>query len=366
MHVLQPAIQQYDWGDYHFIPAFLNIQETKKPYAELWYGTHEQGETYLPSLKKTLRNHLQKPLPYLLKVLSARIPLSIQVHPTKAEAETGFQKEEKAQLPRNAPQRNYRDANHKPEILVALTDVWALSSFRRIEEIIQFLTGLEIPHTLINEQDLLPWLRSLLLREHDESLEKRIEAYAEMHMQEKYDVHWWALQAAALYPEDIGIIMPYLLNLVHLGPGEALFNQAGELHAYLQGAGVELMASSDNVLRGAWTTKHRDIEELCNIASFVPREPSIIHPNKTQANIEEYKVPVDDFLLYRVNGETKLSWELPSEIGIVLCTDGRMHIRNASASCMIGRGGALLCTSSEIFVEGSGELFIATHAMHLD
>lgn len=366
MYFLHPAIHHYDWGDYHFIPAFLNTTETGKPFAELWYGTHARGDSRLPELHTSLREYLDAPLPYLLKILAARTPLSIQVHPTKAQAETGFAKEEARDIALDAPHRNYRDPNHKPEMLVALSEVWALSSFRSFDEIEKHLSACAIPLQEKSEGALRSCIDLLLHEKNSTVLLEKVLRYAREQVKQEFDVHWWVLELATLYPSDIGAMMPYVLNLVRLREGEALLNGAGELHSYLRGSGVELMANSDNVLRCACTNKHRDIEELCAVTSFTPRTPQIVEPRSLEDGVELYPVPIDDFVLYRIGASKPVSCPIPGGTGILLCTEGKVHIRDKNRHCEITKGDALFCMTTHVKIEGRGEIFVATHAMHLD
>ena len=218
-------------------------------------------------------------LPFLFKVLAAAKPLSIQAHPNRDQAREGFARENRQKISLNAFNRNYKDENHKPEIICALEPFWALKGFRRVEEIILLMDKIGIRASLEedlnalrrrpNQEGLKTFFRALIndgegtadrvLREAVEQCEK---------LADDDPAFEWVIKLSEAYPDDIGILSPILLNLVHLQPGEAMNIPAGELHAYLEGAGIELMANSDNVLRGGLTPKYVDVSELLNILTF--------------------------------------------------------------------------------------------------
>ena len=343
---LHPAVQHYAWGGTLFIPALLGVENPAgEPWAELWMGAHPRGPaeaevegTRIPLdrliaaepwllLGPDAALHFAGRLPYLFKVLDVRVMASLQAHPDRAQAAEGFARENAAGVPLAAPERNYRDDNHKPEVQVALTDLWMLHGFRPLEEIADALAaegelaplaaGLE-GRTAAAGRD--PAARSAVLRD----LYARIMtmsqgevnaligpllpgwAAAEAQGTLGKDRHaFWALRAARTFgrpdgSQDRGIIAMFLLNLLHLKPGQGSFQPAGTLHSYLEGANVELMANSDNVLRGGLTEKHVDIPELLATLDFHDGRPPILEGRAASETGREYETPVEEFALERI------------------------------------------------------------------
>jgi mannose-6-phosphate isomerase len=289
--LLKNTIQEYAWGSPKAIPDLLGRRNPgNKPQAELWMGAHPKATSLvqyhgqwvslldlinknpLDVLGKNAAKNFNNKLPYLFKVLAAAKPLSIQAHPNLNQAREGFQRENAQRIPLDAPHRNYRDANHKPECICALTQFWALSRFRRISGILSYLKkvcahGLDAEIDNLKQQPTSDGLKRFYtaLMTMDADRQNRIVAQA-LEQAQRFEaedpVFNWMLKIADDYPKDIGVLAPILLNLICLEPGQALFLDAGELHAYLEGLGIELMANSDNVLRGGLTPKHVDVPEL--------------------------------------------------------------------------------------------------------
>ncbi|MEK9150035.1 MAG: adenylosuccinate synthase, partial [Candidatus Desantisbacteria bacterium] len=385
--VIRCEVMHYPWGGKEFIPALLRIDNSEgKPYAELWIGAHPKAsakanvidiEINLAALIKAVAEEIlgkqvakqfNATLPYLLKVLVAQEALSIQAHPNKAQAEEGFRQENALGIGLNADNRNYKDDNHKPEIICALSKFWALNGFRPIEEIISSFVEVDIPQLReefnafkesVEKAGKDNQLRRQALRDFYSVLMKRVEilkraqakkeeseidrAQGEItpivsyvvtaakkriaeslglqssdNLQEiiqmvekrgKIDAlkrELWALKLNELYANDMGILSVYLLNLVQLEPGEAMYLPAGELHAYLgklnpqakdEGAGMELMANSDNVLRGGLTPKHVDVPELLKILSFNSSQLKILTPIEVSVTEKVYKTEAGEFEL---------------------------------------------------------------------
>jgi len=337
---LNNRIKHYEWGSTEFIPQLLNIDNSKgTPYAELWMGTHSLCPSQV-EVDGRLVNlaELSGELPFLFKLLAVGSPLSIQAHPNKAQAEEGFNREESRGLSIKNPTRNYKDTNHKPEILCALSPFTLMAGFREpdgicisLEEFLLIAPQLkEIISPLLralNSGSLSAFLRILFnfsriereylctfISEKEGSQEGAISS-----------AQWKLMKAfAAQYPGDQAILSPLYLNLLALRPGQAVFIPAGVLHAYLSGFGVELMAASDNVLRGGLTPKHIDTGELMNILNFVPFIPQIITP-PSAAPWFCYHTPCSDFTLaaMRGAGEEKAFPEKGPAICIV--TDGEVR-----------------------------------------
>lgn len=320
---MQNVIQDYAWGSVTSINTLFGIANPdNKPQAEIWMGAHPGGCSEVVTADKTLRleqfvtDNLsdvlseaisQKfgELPYLFKVLAAASALSIQVHPSKAQAEQGFAKEEAAGIARNAANRNYKDPNHKPELVYALTRYQAMNGFRSYEEILNNFEQLNIEELapLINAyktsldatglEALFVSMLKLDGQAKDTALNKLL-AFAETKQgDETFELILWLKD---LYPGDIGLFSPLFLHVLTLEPGEAMFLHACTPHAYCRGTGLEIMASSDNVLRAGLTPKHIDVEELASCTIFEPklREELLTQPEMDNG-AEHYPIPVEDF-----------------------------------------------------------------------
>lgn len=333
--LLQAGIQHYVWGDKRFIPDLLGVENPEdRPFAELWMGAHPDlpskievkdrlvalNEVITASAKEVLgpvvTREFQGQLPYLFKVLSAAAPLSIQVHPSKALAREGFIRENAAGIPLSVEHRNYRDINHKPELIAALTDFYGLRGFQPLTQIAQVLTDipefqslqLDFEPTSAGLKSFYEHLMNLSQDRLDAVLDPMIERLTEADRKRAFirdDRQFWILRADREYSKqchrDRGIFSIYLLNLVHLKPGEAMYLPAGVLHAYLEGAGMEIMASSNNVIRGGLTSKHIDVPELLNNVIFEGSEPEILHPTRLPGSREwVFKTPVTEFELRRI------------------------------------------------------------------
>jgi len=306
---LSNPIQHYDWGSHTDIPGLLGTPSSGQPEAELWLGAHpsapslatpwEGGAEPIPldqliqqqpvaMLGERVLDEFGPRLPYLLKVLAADRALSLQVHPAAHLARAGFNRENREQIPIDAPHRNFRDANHKPEMIVAVTEFHALAGLRAPRVVLRMLDGLngslfDLIRSAITENPNPKGLRKALtdllaqrdapglagsLIEAISAIQARISAGSQYQVADQT-----AFDLAMQYPGDVGALSSYLLNRVTLLPGEALFMDDGEVHAYLKGLGIEIMANSDNVLRAGLTTKHVDVPALIECMSFHPKMP---------------------------------------------------------------------------------------------
>jgi mannose-6-phosphate isomerase len=338
---IKGVVQHYDWGGFDFIPALLGQPHpSMKPCAELWLGAHGGGPSIVESqegdlslaelihsspgevLGKSVAERFQNLLPYLFKVLDARKMLSIQAHPTIAQAQAGFEAEEAAGVPLKASTRNYKDRNHKPEVHVALTDFWMLHGFRPLEDIAASLQSVPELRTLMPDfgsrlQAADPSARAALLKELYERVMTMSQAEVDGFLNpliarlekesptNKDLPDFWALRAAREFPlpdahRDRGIFSIYLLNLVRLKPGQATYQSAGTLHAYLEGVNVELMANSDNVLRGGLTPKNVDVPELMRVLRFDEGKVDIIHGRDAGNGETVFPTPAEEFELSRI------------------------------------------------------------------
>jgi mannose-6-phosphate isomerase len=277
-------------------------------------------------------------LPFLFKVLAASKPLSIQAHPDKKQAIEGFARENMMKIPLNAPHRNYRDENHKPELICALRPFWALKGFREIESIITSMdkigpvahnVGADILRNQPNEEGLKGFFDSLMTmeREKQRNIVSEVVACGEKYS-ETDPVFEWLMKLNREYPGDIGVLSPIFLNVIQLQQGEAISVPSGELHAYLDGAGLELMANSDNVLRGGLTSKHIDIPELLKSLNFTCNGVNILTPESQATGERVYPTLAEEFMLSMIDlkeGSLYRSPEIRS-VEILICTEGAARI----------------------------------------
>ena len=351
--ILQNTIQEYNWGARTVIADLLGkTSPSEKPQAELWMGAHPKAPSLVmldgrsesladiisadpeDVLGETVADRFGKRLPYLFKVLAAARPLSIQAHPNRTQAEKGFRREEMAGIPLDGPERNYRDADHKPECLCALTPFWALMGFRKIKDLTARLLTC-CPKSLSVELGALERTPdSSGLKRVFESLltlsagrrENVVNEAMHAAREERVDADSckWMHKLNRYYPDDIGALAPLFLNLVCLEPGQALFLPAGRLHSYLEGAGIELMANSDNVLRGGLTPKHVDVPELMNVLDFRERPLSILAPVKKNEYEVEYESRADEFVLSVICTPRDGAYRSREKrsVEILLCTEG--------------------------------------------
>jgi mannose-6-phosphate isomerase len=366
---LDGAPRHYEWGSPTAIPQLLGLEPDGRPVAELWFGAHPHDPSPLPAVGGSLAEYVAADpdatlgaaiaarfdarLPFLVKVLAASRALSIQVHPNLSQARAGFDREQAAGIAEDAPERNYKDANHKPELLCALTPFDALCGFRPVDQTIGLLTELAVPELtflidLLGSDDPLRSAFTGVLSRPDigaivESVSERVADAA--------DGPLYATRLAAQdAPGDVGVVLTLLLNYVRLEPGQAIFLGAGNVHAYLRGTGIEIMASSDNVLRCGLTPKHIDVPELLKVTDFSPLPDPLWH-----AVGGRFEVPVPDFALTRleVGGPTGLHDNGPS---IVLCTSGSVSV----ADVALRPGHAAFVPAAErVAITGDGEVFVA-------
>ncbi|MEE4264041.1 MAG: mannose-6-phosphate isomerase, class I [Desulfobacteraceae bacterium] len=361
--LLKNTVQKYAWGSTSAIQEFLGEKNfSHGPVAELWMGAHPKSPslvnwdgqwTALNDLiaqnpQALLGNRVAKKfdnqLPYLFKVLAAAKPLSIQAHPGLDQAAKGFEIETNRGIPINAAHRNYKDANHKPECLCALSSFQALYGFRRIADILS-LVGKICPVGLSTELDHLKkhadpgglkiFFTKLMSMETAQKVRVIDEATQKAKQRSAQDpaFHWTA-KLAVDYPLDMGILSPLFLNLIRLKPGQALFLPAGELHSYLDGTGIELMANSDNVLRGGLTTKHVDVPELLRVLNFKPRRIEILKQKKINKTEKIYDSFAEEFVLSALSisdGDLYQKSNIDSA-EILLCTEGEAYLEDSSSN----------------------------------
>lgn len=329
---LQGAIQHYAWGGFEYLPGLLGIEnKERQPFAELWMGAHQRGPAMVQPngraqpLDELLRLHPEwlggavrqrfgDRLPYLFKILDVRQMLSIQSHPNKAQAEAGFRLENEQGIPLGAPHRNFKDDNHKPEIMVALTEFWLLHGFKNeeaLERLLQEVPEFSSLQPLFAGRSIFGLYKKVMEMPQEEAgrllgaMEERLRPLAEAGKLEKSQPEYWAMQAFEDHKlegghYDRGVFSIFFFNLVKVNPGEGIYQGAGIPHAYLEGVNVELMANSDNVFRGGLTVKHVDVPQLLSHLVFDPVEPEILK-GKPVSDVEwAYPTPAPDFQLNRI------------------------------------------------------------------
>ncbi|WP_432135414.1 MULTISPECIES: mannose-6-phosphate isomerase, class I [unclassified Streptomyces] len=380
MDRLDNTVRPYAWGSTTAIPRLLGVEPTGEPQAEMWLGAHPGAPSRTPrgtldeviqagpegELGRETVTRFGPRLPFLLKLLAAAAPLSLQVHPDRAQAERGYDDEERRGIPANAGHRNYKDPNHKPELICALTEFEGLCGFRDPARAADLLEALGV-------DSLKPYVDALRAHPEDAALREVLTAVLTA---DRHEMAHTVTQAAAAcdrlggdhapyaviahhHPGDPGVIAAMLLNHVRLQPGEALFLGAGIPHAYLSGLGVEIMANSDNVLRCGLTPKHVDVPELLRVVRFEPGDPGVLRPEAAPDGEEVYETPIDEFRLSRyVLPEGTAAHDLTLRTPqILLCTAGTVRV----GEHRLTPGGSVFVPAGEkAEAAGSGTLFRAT------
>ncbi len=344
--------RHYDWGGTQYIPQLMQLKnDQNKPFAEYWMGAHASAPAIIDTDQFgsiTLDQLLQKDnsfgsLPYLYKILDVASMLSIQVHPNKTNAAIGFDMEEKAGISLEASNRNYKDKNHKPEVMVALSDFWLLHGFLAPELLQERLSTFKPLNILVNQfanhdyKNLYQHFMQLDNAASDAILIPLLEeAIASVNngSVDKMHPHWWANKYyQGVVPSsniDKGIFSIYILNIVYIPKNHGIFQGAGLLHAYLEGQNIELMANSDNVLRGGLTPKHVDMNELMQHVLFKPTYPAVMEGtpiNETEVN---YPCPVSDFGLSKLAIKAGESYTIHTQsIEMLLVMEGQMEIQGS-------------------------------------
>jgi mannose-6-phosphate isomerase len=363
--------RDYAWGSTTAISELLGSAPSGGPEAELWLGAHPGSPSRTTDGAGTLVDVVEGRLPFLLKVLAAASPLSLQAHPTMEQAAAGFERENALGIPLDAADRNYKDAFHKPELIFALSDDFrALCGFRpahatasTIERLIGAAPGSPslngFSDRLGSDDDLRETFEWLVAggADVDELVESVVDAASRLEGGNFTLVG----ELAAAYPGDPGIVVSLMLNLVTLHRGQVLYLPAGNIHAYVEGLGIELMAASDNVLRGGLTPKHIDVPELLSVLDFTPVGVPYLEPRTVWPGIELYAPEVSDFALAVVTGPVDAARYSIGGDGIVLCTAGSFELTGAGGSASLSRGEALFVTADEgeLTITGDGQLFVA-------
>lgn len=381
---LKNTIKNFDWGSLDGIPKYFHIDNSEhKPMAEMWMGIHPSGvstainaqgvEEPLDQLINRYPNKILgaktyqqfKSLPFLFKILSAKEPLSIQVHPELYKAKAGFARENQLGIPINSPNRNYKDPNHKPELIYAITPFLAMNGFRPIAEILALFNQLSIPiieqHILTlaanpSELGLKRFFHSLLTLE-GAIKQQAISALLTSIKSLPEPPFNYIPPISQKYPSDCGVFAPLILNIIELLPGQAMFLNAQTPHAYLRGTGLEIMANSDNVLRAGLTNKHIDIEELFNNTSFtsIPSTQLLTQPRQ-QENKTLFPVSIDDFAFEIIHSQQQRLVQSISSAQIILCVEGEIEINTESDRCKlkVGESVFIACCAKRFTYQGSG------------
>ncbi|MDE0066906.1 MAG: mannose-6-phosphate isomerase, class I [Acidimicrobiaceae bacterium] len=385
MVLIDGALKNYDWGSVTAIPELLGRGATGEPVAELWFGAHPSGPAVVRASDIPLDEHIEADpvaalgaavadefgsLPFLLKVLAAGSPLSLQAHPSTAQACAGFEREESLGIDRNGENRCFRDRRHKPELICALSEFSALCGFREPAESLGLLAT--IPTEALDPvrarltaepssegvRGLLQWLLSHSRESAADLVESVVSACLGESSLPFAAEREMVVELGRRYRGDPAVVVALLLNLVTLQPGETIFFGPGNLHAYLRGTGVELMANSDNVVRAGLTTKHVDVATLLDIVDTTPMAVDVQRPSAVDG-VVSYRSPVPEFSLQRID----LNGVIQIEPGpaILLCASGRAHIEGEAARQPLPRGSAAWMPASDgpAHLNGTATLFRA-------
>ncbi len=411
---MRNSLQHYAWGSSQAIPQLLGIDNSsEQPVAECWMGAHPAAPSQLyeaaasPSagrpfdqciaeaplryLGAVSQRRFGNRLPFLFKLLSANQALSIQAHPNLSQAQAGYAREEAQGIDLHSPTRSYKDPSHKPEMVYSLTTYWAMCGFRTLSEIIkQFSLPPLAQHPVIgdilqrlNSQDptALSYFLRQLLEIKGKAREQLLEAASQLvdahappvkrRELEQHDIaaarYWWVGELMRQFPNDTGALAPFYLNVIKLPPQRALFLGAGMLHAYLHGTAIEVMANSDNVLRGGLTSKHINKEELMHILDFSPQSPTWVEP-QPEGTLQRFPVAADEFELSYLQLEAApKTLAGPPSPKIALLLEGQAQITAEDSQVTLQRGQSLFIFPeiNTLTASGSGKLFLVTVARRL-
>ncbi|MER3167555.1 mannose-6-phosphate isomerase [Salmonella enterica subsp. enterica serovar Chester] len=380
MQKLINSVQNYAWGSKTALTELYGIANPQQqPMAELWMGAHPKSSSRITTADGetvSLRDAIEKnktamlgeavanrfgELPFLFKVLCAAQPLSIQVHPNKRNSEIGFAKENAAGIPMDAAERNYKDPNHKPELVFALTPFLAMNAFREFSDIVSLLQPIAGAHSAIahflqapNAERLSQLFASLLNMQGEEK--SRALAVLKAALNSQQGEPWQTIRVISeYYPDDSGLFSPLLLNVVKLNPGEAMFLFAETPHAYLQGVALEVMANSDNVLRAGLTPKYIDIPELVANVKFEPKPASELLTASVKSGAElDFPIPVDDFA-FSLHDLTLQETSIGQHSAAILfCVEGEAVLRKDEQRLVLKPGESAFIGADESPVNASG------------
>ncbi|WP_196716767.1 mannose-6-phosphate isomerase, class I [Actinomyces trachealis] len=386
MERLVPARQRYDWGSLSSLPELLGVKPDGRPWAELWFGTHPAGPTRLAdgrTLSALIENEPERylgadvvqrfgrQLPFLLKLIAPARTLSLQVHPSLEQAAAGYAVEDAAGIPIDSPQRSFRDTNHKPEMVLALTEFEAVAGFRAPRRAAEVLVDLEAPvarrmrrtlrrnPTRFGIRGAFTELVSAGTRPSAEEIDELVQEMSwRLEQGAATSAHAYrnAIAMARDFPGDPGVAAALLLNPVTLRPGEALFIPAGAVHAYISGLGAEVMASSDNVLRAGLTSKHVDVPTMLSCVDYVAAPPVRPAPEYLSRATRAYYAPVDDFelLVTRVIAEDGALPVPGRGARLLLAVDGAVTASTSGGSLCLERGQGAFVGADEKGLSAAG------------
>jgi len=366
---IKGVVQQYSWGGYDFIPHLLGIDnKEREPFAEYWLGAHPNHPSSIEKTNEKLFDHIRtnapaalgkeiasvfSTLPFLFKILDVRQMLSIQVHPGKQSAAIGFAIENEKGIPATAAHRNYKDDNHKPELMVALSDFWLLHGFKaeeKLREVLQAIPAFGFLLDRFNSQGYKALYEEVMTMSQGKVnailkpiVDKIVPLYKNNELKKDQE-DFWAARAAIDFCKDEnydrGIFSIYFFNLVHLKKGEGIFQPQGMPHAYLEGQNAEVMANSDNVLRAGLTNKHIDVAELLKHVEFKATAPDVLRPAAAPHKI--FSSPAKEFELHQYNLDqdeevTTASaeiWFLTSGSGVVKNSNTQLSVQKGESFFM--------------------------------
>ena len=394
--ILKNSILNYSWGSKTFIPKLIGLPgPVDQPMAKIWMGAHPKAPSRVIGpgkreisligliqkapdriLGKAVQERFGSHLPFLFKILAVGRPLSIQAHPNQKQARQGYARENKLKISLEARQRNYQDDHHKPEIICSLGSFWALIGFRPWREIIDLLkkNGLKKlakefrPGDLSSEPQALRSFFTHLIhlgKEQQRALVHEAVAKAAS-LKDPDRAAQWVVKLGRLFPDDIMALAPLFLNLVHLKAGEAAYVAPGELHAYLKGNAIELMANSDNSLRGGLTPKHVDSSELLKIVSFAGRPIPVLRPKARQEGERIYQTPAEEFQLsvIHLQSQRPFAGYTENRVTIMICTRGLARIRSSAnrTAIPLSRGTAVVIPAGvgKYWIQGRAHIYKAT------
>ena len=392
---LEGVVQHYAWGGKTFIPGLIHHENVdSKPFAEYWLGAHDNAPATIISANDSQKlnelisknpagtigervAHDFKRLPYLLKILDVKDMLSIQVHPDKQSAEEAYEEENKKGIPVTAGNRNYKDANHKPELMLALSDFWLLHGFKSPEKLSAIFQRTPELNFLSNVFEtggykaLYQTVMQMPQQEVNAVLQPLIDRIVPLYKTNgltKDQEDFWAARASLTYNQDAnidrGIFSVYFFNIVHCKPGEAVFQDAGVPHAYLEGQNVEIMANSDNVLRGGLTPKYIDVPELMKHVKFEGMIPKII-TGRRRGDVEEvYETPAPDFELSHFSlADNQTTGFTSTTADIVFVDKGVVNISDEHTNLCLKSGEAGIIFSDtrvEIYAQQEASMYRAS------
>ncbi|WIY82863.1 mannose-6-phosphate isomerase, class I [Propionimicrobium sp. PCR01-08-3] len=394
MHPLTGSIKRYDWGSHDAIPAILGIEDDGRPLAEYWLGAHPSGPARIddgvplddaisqnPAMAgDSTRLEFEGRLPYLMKLLSAGRPLSLQAHPNRIDAQAGFARENAEEIPLDAPERTFKDPWDKPELLIALTEFDALAGFRAPEASAELFAGLGICND--SQKVFTPllsrggraglaevFMNCLVTDDERTAAVTDVVAAAINHVDDEGELGDFARTAVTLdehFPGDPSLLAALLLTRHHLKPGEALYLQPGRLHSYLHGTGVEVMGNSDNVLRGGLTSKHIDPSALAQVVNFttIPIVPMLAE--QELPGLWRYPTDERSFACWRLELIPGRMIELPGELSgrILLATRGEIGVSQGQDDLVLVQGqAAFLEAGRQVQISGDGQGFLTATGM---